>query len=66
MIINEERLPMNSPHYNSPYSLWDITVSNIKASLNLDWSYIILFTSNTRFVVGGLEKYLEKYKYDAG
>jgi hypothetical protein len=66
VIINEERLPMNSPHYNSPYSLWDITVSNIKASLNLDWSYIILFTSNSRFVVSGLENYLEKYKYDAG
>ena len=66
VIINEERLPMKDPHSNSPYSLWDIIVSNIKASLHLDWSYIILFTSNSRFVVSGLEDYLEKYKYDVG
>ena len=29
VIINEERLSMSSPHYNSPYSLWDIIKSNI-------------------------------------
>ena len=66
VIINEERLQMSSPHTNSPYSLWDIIKSNIKASLHLEWSYIILLTSNTRFVVNGIEDYLEKYKYDAG
>jgi hypothetical protein len=66
VIINEERLPMSSPHSNSPYSLWDITVSNIKACLHLEWSYIILLTSNTRFVVKGLENFLEKTNYDAG
>ena len=66
VIINEERLPMSSPHHNSPYSLWDVIVSNIKATQHLEWSYIVLLTSNTRFVVNGLEDYLEKYKFDAG
>ena len=36
VIINEERLPMSSPHHNSPYSLWDIIVSNIKAAQHLE------------------------------
>jgi hypothetical protein len=66
VIINEERLPMISPHSNSPNSLWDIIQSNIKAALHLEWSYIILLTSNTRFVVNGIEEFLEKSNYDAG
>lgn len=66
VIINEERLQMDSPHSNSPNSLWDIIKSNIRASLHLEWSYIILLTSNTRFVVNGLEDYLSRTKYDAG
>lgn len=66
VIINSERLAMECPHFNSPHSLWDITVSNIKACAHLPWNHIVLFTSNSRFVRRGVDEYLKKCPHASG
>ena len=66
IIINENRLQMDSPHSNSPNSLYDIIISNIEYTKDIDYDYIIFLTSNTRFIKKGIEEWFDSTSNDAG
>jgi hypothetical protein len=66
IIVNENRLQMDSPHSNSPNSLYDIIVSNIEYTKDIDYDYIIFLTSNTRFIKKGIEEWFESNTNHAG